>query len=213
MQFYGTVVLDKSPDFEIVSQKGDTVIIRTFQPQPFKISGRVNGAPFHDMIVPVRSVLKKDDKMDAAPLKPPIRQPAPRLPIIAITLAAVAAIAAWTIAALRRREQASAPVEVKLPADRFRETVTALRKNPRTPFRWARLADALRDYLDATTDLTHDLTTTEVIERSASKTLAGILQQGDLEKFSPWGPMPDDFDALARRALDLVPEREEAKAA
>jgi hypothetical protein len=30
-----------------------------------------------------------------------------------------------------------------------------------------------------------------------------ILRQGDLEKFSPWGAAPADFDAVANEALQI----------
>ena len=38
------------------------------------------------------------------------------------------------------------------------------------------------------------------------QTVAAILRQGDLEKFSPWGALPANFAALADRALELAPE-------
>ena len=38
------------------------------------------------------------------------------------------------------------------------------------------------------------------------------LRQGDLQKFSPWGAAPGDVRALARQALELIPELEEKAA-
>jgi hypothetical protein len=35
--------------------------------------------------------------------------------------------------------------------------------------------------------------------------VATILRQGDLEKFSPWGARPSDFDPVAAEALELIP--------
>jgi hypothetical protein len=32
---------------------------------------------------------------------------------------------------------------------------------------------------------------------------ASILRQGDLEKFSPWGAAPADFDEVAKRAFEI----------
>ena len=43
--------------------------------------------------------------------------------------------------------------------------------------------------------------------------IAEILRQGDLEKFSPWGPRPGDLRALRKRALELIPEEREEAAA
>ncbi len=206
MQFQGPVVLDPSPNYEIVSRRGDTVVIRTFQPHPFTVSGSVAGVRFHDMNVPVKSVLKPNDKMDPAPLKPPRTIPYPRLPFVAIGIAAFAAIAAWTAAALRRDAAVARAVPLLPPAEQFRAAINTLRRNPNLPLRWSKLADALRDYLAETSPLSHDMTTTEVIERSGSEPMAEILRQGDLEKFSPWGPLPANFDAIAQRALALVPE-------
>ena len=71
----------------------------------------------------------------------------------------------------------------------------------------AELADAMRFHL-ATTDprLGLELTTRELLARCDDPTVAEILRQGDLEKFSPWGAAPGDFHALARRGLALIPE-------
>jgi hypothetical protein len=90
--------------------------------------------------------------------------------------------------------------------------------------RWARLADATREYLAAVDPrLGLELTTREVLAQLSGapapspvpaaegggaplSTISAILRQGDLEKFSPWGALPADFTALANRALDLAPE-------
>jgi hypothetical protein len=217
IQFPAAVTLDRSADYELLAQRGNTVVIRTFQPHPFAISGRTAGVAFRNMTVPVRSVLKPNDNMKPAPLDPPIREPYPRLPFIAIAIAALAAIAAWTAAALRREKAAQPAVPALPPAQQFRATVIALRDHSRMPMRWARLADAMREYLAATSDLSRDLTTSEVLSRAGqpfSPVVAQILRQGDLEKFSPWGPQPADFTAIANQALELVPEeRAEEQAA
>ena len=206
VQFASPVKIEPSPNYEIVSQLGKTVVIRTFQPRPFAIAGTAGSIHFRNMVVPVRSVLKPNDDMTPAPLKPPRREPYPKLPFVLIGVAALAAIAAWTAAALRR-ERAAQPIAAPLPPDeQFRAAVMALRDDSRAAWRWARLADALRDYLAATTELGRDLTTSEVIAQSSSAVIAEILRQGDLEKFSPWGPASADFAAVATRALELAPE-------
>jgi hypothetical protein len=121
----------------------------------------------------------------------------------------------WTaVIVLARRATAEKVVEPPLPADvRFRNTVIALRDDRRAAKRWARLADATREYLAAIDpNLGVELTTREMVGRLSGApapspaTISEILRQGDLEKFSPWGALPADFSALATRALELAPE-------
>lgn len=204
VRFEQPVTLEPSLNYEVVSRRGNTVVIRTFQPRPFAISGRAGSVPFRNMVVPIQSVLQPGDKMAPAPLKPPRREPYPRMPFIAIGAAALVAIAAWTAAALRKERRADAPMLA--PAEQFRATVAKLRKSPNTPQRWAQLADAMRAYLAATTRISPDLTTTEALEAAAggAPLIAEVLYQGDLEKFSPWGPRPADFDEVAKRALEVA---------
>ena len=219
IQFPQTAVLDRSPDYEIVSQRGNTVVIRTFEPHPFAIHGRAGNVVFRNMIVPVRSVLKRGDNMTPAPLKPPRREPYPRLPFVLIAAAALAAVAVWSAVILRSRVRIEPVVPLLPPAEQFRAAVIALRDDPRLPRRWARLADALREYLAATSQLGRELTTSEVVvrvrvgppplaaaESGGPALIAEILRQGDLEKFSPWGPAQADFESIANRAIELVPE-------
>jgi hypothetical protein len=37
---------------------------------------------------------------------------------------------------------------------------------------------------------------------AAADVIAVVLQQGDLEKFAPWGAPPRDFDEVADKALE-----------
>jgi hypothetical protein len=196
IRFEAPVRLEASQNYEIVSQTGNVAVIRSFQPLPFAISGRAGGVAFRNMVVPMRSVLKPNDTLTPAGLKPPRREPFPRAPFIAIALAALAAIAAWVIAAMRPVPKAQ---PVVTPADQFRSRVSSL-----GPGDWAQLADAVREYLDATSSVTRDLTTTEVLEVVDPAVIAEILNQGDLEKFSPWGARPADFDSVRRRALEIA---------
>jgi hypothetical protein len=193
----------------------------------------------------MRSVLAPDDKMQPAPLQPPRPLAYPRAPFIAIGTAAGVALLAWTaVVLLARRAAAAMASEPQLPpAERFRNAVQLLRRNPRAPQRWARLADETRLFLSSLDlELGTELTTTELLtrlygapppsagplgggaeiaaegggaplERDSAATIATILRQGDLEKFSPWGPSPRDFDSAAASALLLIPAEEEAKAA
>lgn len=194
IDFQQTVRLDPSPQYEIVSQRGRRAVIRTFEPKPFTISGRMGDVAFRNMVVPVHSVLKPRDNLSPAPLKPPRSEAYPWMPFVLIAVAALLAIAAWTAAVLlaRRAAAANAPQPAILPEERFRKAVAAARS-------WAQLADAVRVYIGATTK-----TTTEVLAQTSSSLLDEVLHQGDLEKFSPWGPRPGDLRALKQRALEIA---------
>jgi len=183
-------------------------------PKPFTVDGTAGGEAFRQ-VVPVRSALKPKDDLTPAPLAPPRPEPELRLPSILIAVAALLAVAAWTWLLFRaRRERAPEVVLPPLTAvERYRATIEALRALPRTPKRWARLADALRDYLAGTHELSLDLTTTELLAQANDPVIAEVLHQGDYEKFSPWGARALDFDEVARRALELAREPEQEAAA
>jgi hypothetical protein len=206
------VVLDPSSEYEIVSQEGSRVVVRTFQPRPFALSGRVGNVYFRNLHVPVRSVLRVNDPLDPAPLKPPQVPPAPRLPWIATGIAALVAALAWAVVVVaeRRRDRARIVEPELAPAERFRRTVQTLCSDTRRAQRWAELADATRRFLASLSPhLGVELTTAELLPRlDAVHTaiVAEVLRQGDLEKFSPWGPQPRDFDGVANAALTLIPE-------
>jgi hypothetical protein len=153
------------------------------------------------MMVPIHSVLKPDDKLEPAPLKPPKPESWPRLPFVAIGITAIVAIGVWTAVILLARRRAEKPRVVVVPSEQFRNTVLTLGN---APMRWARLADAVRAYLAAVrADWGAELTTSELLARVDESTVSQILRQGDLEKFSPWGVGAADFDEMARRALEI----------
>jgi len=190
VRFEQPVRLEAAKDYEIVSQDGNRVVLRTFLPKPFVLSGVVGNVHFTNMIVPVRSVLQPNDQLTPAPLVPPREVPYPRAPFIAIALAALAAIAAWAAAWWRARHQQKAiePLPVLTPDERFRRAVLSLRENPSEPLRWARLADETRAFLAATRPhLPSDLTTTELVPRlgETDRVVEVILRMGDVEKFAP----------------------------
>ena len=222
IDFQQPVVLDPSTAYEVVSRKGNRVVVRTFEPKPIALSGVSGGIRFHNLNVPIRSVLKPRDKLEPAPLRPPVRVPYPRAPFIAIVIAALVAIVSWVAVAIL----AGSPVAGRGsqgafvdPAEQFRSTIAGLRANPSQRHRWALLADATRVYLASLSPhLGTELTTSQLLPRVDVQhvaVIAQILRQGDLEKFSPWGAPSADFDALSERALDLipVPSEEEAVAA
>src|SRR5262249_24091024 len=130
--FSEQVKVPPSPDYEILSQRGTRVVVRTFVPKPFVIGG---------VKIPVRSVLKQGADMKPAPLTPPHALPYPRAPFVAIAIAALLAIAAWLLAWLRSK-RAVRIVEPPVPAsERYRRAVVALREEPSRAHRWAALAD------------------------------------------------------------------------
>jgi hypothetical protein len=200
----------------VVSRDGGRVVLRTFQPRPFALSGTMGNVRFANLRVPVGSVLKKGDDLRPAPLAPPKEVPYPRAPWIAIGIAALCAAAAWSLAWWRSRIPVVKVAPQLTPEERFRRAVLALSGDPRSRLRWASLADATRAYLHATRpNLGGDLTTTELVPRLAEneRVVEDILRQGDLEKFSPRGATPRDFEELASRVLQLAapsPAQEQA---
>jgi hypothetical protein len=201
----GPVVLQKPIDYEVVSAQGNRVVVRTFQAKAFTVSGMAGGEPFQQKI-DVETVLKPKDDLKAAPLTPPRTEPEPLLPWIVVGAMALLAIGAWVWVALKVRA-AAPPVVAEpplTPALRFVRTVERLRHTPDMPRRWAQLADALRDYLAATRELSPDLTTTELLMLTHDAVIADVLHQGDMEKFSPWGARSLDFEDVAQRALELA---------
>jgi hypothetical protein len=210
LEFAAPVKLEASQDYEIVSQQGRRVIVRTFRPAPFVLHGETEGVRFQNLIIPVRSVLDPKQPMTPAPLVPPREVPYPRQPFIAIALGAAIALASWLLVWRRSKRPARAAVPAMSPEERFRTAVAALRAgNDRA--RWATLADETRHYLAATRPgLGEELTTRELIARLGSSgtseagVVSEILRQGDLEKFSTRGATPLPFDEIAVRALLLL---------
>lgn len=207
IDFKAPVVLDPSPAYEIVSQQGRRAVVRTFTPREIALSGTSGGVRFRNLRIPVRSVLKQGDDLAPAPMTAPRALPYPRAPFIAIAVAALLAIAAWTLVWYLARRTVRAAVPAIPPDERFRRAVLALRDDERHPHRWAALADEARAFLAATrSHLGSELTTTEVIPRlqGDESVIAEILRQGDLEKFSPWGATARNFEEIVDRVLVLA---------
>ncbi|MEO8378502.1 MAG: hypothetical protein ABI779_02440 [Acidobacteriota bacterium] len=208
--FAAPVVLDASPAYEVVERQGNRVVVRTFEPKPFVISGTTAGTHFSNLRIPVTSVLKPKDDLAPAPLAPPRRPSYPAVPFMALGLSALAALVTWLLLWARSRKRASQPLAsagVVRPEDRYRSAVLALRGNPSRPARWAALANETRAYLAATRPhLGSDLTTSELLPRLGVReaVVREILRQGDLEKFSPRGAPARDFDEIAAGALELL---------
>jgi hypothetical protein len=201
IDFPAPVVLDKAADYEVVSQRGAHVVVRTFEAKPFVLSGRMGDVSFTNLVVPVRSVLRPKDAMTPAPLVAPRREAFPMSVAIAVGVVVVL-IAAVVALLVRRRKKPVVVVPEILPGERFRAAVLALRDDD-SPMRWARLADALRDYLAATSGVGREMTTSEVVARVPSEVVARVLRHGDQEKFSPWGTS-GDFEAVADEVLEVA---------
>lgn len=199
IQLSQPVKIEASPDYEIVSQNGTRVVVRTFAPRPFVLRGA-------NIRVPVKSVLAPKDSMKPAPLVTPRAVPYPREPFVAIGIAALCAIAAWVVVVLRSRRRDEVVVPAMSAEERFRRAVLALRATSKAQ-RWSALADETRAYLAATRPgLGKELTTSELLPRLADeeRIVNEILRQGDLEKFSPRGAGEASFEEVAEGALALV---------
>ncbi len=211
LEFAAPVVLDASADYEVVSREGNRVVVRTFAPKPFAMSGAVGAERFRNLVVPVKSVLAEKDTLTPAPLAPPVRVPYPREPFVAIGIAAAVALAIWSAVWWRARHPAAQKkVQPAISAEeRFRKAVLALRQNRAHPRRWAALADETRAFLAATRHLGNELTTTELLPRLAAhdRIAEEILRHGDVEKFAPAGTPRAEFDEIASRALALAEPR------
>jgi len=200
VEFAQPATLDPSPDFEVVSRIGSSIVIRTFTPKPIVLSGVSGDVRFRNLTVPVRSVLAPKDNLRPAPLVPPRLPPQPRTAMIAIAIASILALAGWVAAYVLSREKRSKPVVVVAPAEQFRAAVA---RSARSKQPWASLANATRAYL-AWRGFGAELTTSQLLKQVHDETVEEILHRGDLEKFSPWGAPSGDFDALAKRALTLL---------
>jgi hypothetical protein len=213
-QANGPIVLDPSPQFEEVSRRPGEVVIRSFEPKALTLSGTAGDERFSGVVIPMKSVLKKGDAMEPAPLAPPQTIPYPRGPFVAIGATALAAILAWlgVFALARRLARKSAPVPVLTPLERFHADVAAANGH------WAALADATRQYL-AGHGYGAELTTREllaVLPDDIRAIAVDVLREGDLDKFSPWGSSSPDFNTTASRALtlaDLLEPKPEEEAA
>lgn len=223
IDFPAPVTLDPSPQYEVISQRGNQAIVRTFEARPFPLSGRAGEVSFRNLIVPVQSVLKSKEDLEPSPLVPPRAVSYPPIAKRLLIAFGCVTVLVWAMvfALARRKSAAAVSGQPQLPpAERYRQSVIALRDHPDTTKRWAALADATRQFLPAIDHaLGVDLTTTEMLRRiqlspllgdrwpaHGEATLSEILRQGDLEKFAPWGARASDFAVVATRALELAPE-------
>ena len=85
--FPARVTLEKAQNYEVLSNDGTHVVVRTFLPAEFEVRGTAEGQPVR-VRIPVKSVLGKGDLLAPAPLTPPRPLPYPRAPFVFIGLAA-----------------------------------------------------------------------------------------------------------------------------
>src|SRR5947207_1677458 len=109
IEFAAPTEVAPSADYEVISRSGKRVVIRTFVPHTITVTGRAADGPVSVMI-PIHSVLKPDDKLEPAPLKPPKAEPWPRMPFVAIGVAALAAIAVWSAVVVMARRRKPQPI-------------------------------------------------------------------------------------------------------
>ncbi len=211
--FAAPVVLDASPDYEVVARRGNAVVVRTFEPRAFALSGVSGNVRFRNLEVPVASVLREGDDLAPAPLAPPRPLEIEWLRWIAITLAVLVALGVliYLWRRWRGKKPAVEPVPQLTAEERFRAAVLALRENPARARRWSALADETRRFLAATRPrLGSELTTTELVPKldERERVVEEILRQGDLEKFSRRGAAEREFDELANRVLEIATDKD-----
>ena len=60
------VVLDRRDDIEIIEQKQNRVVLRTFDAHPLALSGVAGAIAFRNLVLPIHSVLKEHDDLTPA---------------------------------------------------------------------------------------------------------------------------------------------------
>lgn len=212
----GRALLDPAPEFEIVSQRGGEVVIRSFRPGPLALTGRLlsggRAIEFRNLAIEIHSVLAPGDALRPAPLRPPLPLPHDRR--VEEWLGAIAAAAAllWIGVFFRHRRRTRAEAAPPLPArEEFIEAIERARKEESDDFLLI-LSDAVRRYFARTDDrLGRELTRTEFLEAIGRiipaeqiPIVSSVLSQADWLKFSGSRTVPADRN-LIDRALELLP--------
>lgn len=214
------VSVDPSSDFELVAISENRVTLRSFKPGAVTLSTRLSRPGqlpvTQTFSVQIESVLKKNDRLQPAPLKPPRPLVSASAPFRILGAAAGVAALLWAILFFAARRRPSREAEVPAPllsADaeltRALDRISAAEKSDT---RWVELAEALRRYLARTKpELGSELTTSELLMRYSSvahaaelSLLRSILSEGDWVKFSGKPRRRDDHDVVAMAARALV---------
>lgn len=215
------ITFERSETIELVRSEGNKASVRVLRTGPQKVSFTVNDAARTSRLafnIVVASVLAPDDALQPAPLAAPQKTPYPRAAIIACSVAALAALFAWTLLAylhrrVRRQEVPAGITNELSPRAELEAALETLRERRDRDAAIA-LADAVRRYLarvDPALDL--DLTTSELLARipPTLPMMSKILRAGDRAKFAPW---PSDADPrlvdAARQLLETYERVEEA---
>ncbi len=210
------IVPDVKPEYEIVSVEDGALVVRSFRPGNFTVTGAVERdgvtEAFRGPGIEVRSVLGENDDLEPAPVKPPVVPPPQQLPRIMIASAAVAALLAWAAVLVLRKGDEPLPARVLGVDERFLAALDSLRRRPFEQEAVAEVAELTREFLaHRDPSLSRELTTTELVARlleSPDAQLAApvrdVLREGDLAKFSPWGSRFEGMAPLVDRAKELV---------
>jgi hypothetical protein len=219
-----------SDAIEIISASPNEVVLRSFRPGLLRVeyATRTPGeVPTIGVVeIEIASVLARDDKLEASPLRPP--KPLPRDDTAWRALAAAAGVAAllWlALALLLRRRVAPALPELPAfedPADAFRAALARVRTLRDDESKWVALSSATRTYLAATDpSLGVELTSSELLEAMRSSrrrdqetaAVESILRGGDWTKFSPFGAPRVEIATLVDAAVALIPAKVEPEVA
>lgn len=211
--------LDHTDRYEVVSQLGGTVVIRSFQPGKFTVVGKIRspkGERTEKKDVTIASVLAPKDNLKPAPLEPPWPLPANHAATVALVIAAVAAVGAWAAVVwmARRMPVEEAPAVFSVSAlEEFQRGLERVRRMPHGDARLIALSEITRSFLSRIEPpLGRELTTTEVadvlrarmVPEPTRATVREILDEGDFAKFSGWGGRDERFDDVASHASGVV---------
>ncbi len=230
----GNVEIKPSEDFEVVQAKGARAVIRSFRTGQLRVE-YVRTEPGQTAVegvveVSVASVLKPNDDLSPAPLKPPRPLPDSKLALRALGIAAAAAALAWILVALalriRTRRELAASVPAIDPTEEFMEALARARARHDRESQWVDLSGATRQFLSRVDpSLGRELTTTELlatmrrlgIDVATVTCVDEILHGGDWTKFSPYGAPREEISALFEKGASLgslaKKPREEGEAA
>lgn len=209
--------------FEAVRGEGNRIVVRSFRPGPFEVEGtllRGETRSAFRMPLMISSVLRPDDSLEPAALKPPRPLDPNRAATIAIAAAAAVAALSWlAVVLLWRRRRALAPVRLPGAAEEFRIALGRAARVADGNAKAIALAEATRGYLARISgSYGRELTTLELLRVLAPAEAAGVIRDlltdADLAKFSPWGASRRDYrevvERLARIPQQLEQQREAA---
>jgi hypothetical protein len=210
------VQLSPGEGFEAIRGSGNQIVLRSFRPGPFEVSGRLlrgETASAFRMRLIINSVLQPNDSLEPAALKPPRPLDPNRAAFIAIAAAAAAALLSWLAAILlwRRRTLLPAPRRVPEAAEEFRIALGRAARVADGNARAIALAEATRAYLARIGGAyARELTTFELLQAlppgDAAAVIGEVLFEADLAKFSPWGASARDAREMVER-LSRIPQQ------